>query len=193
MDIYFALKTFKPYFHWYFRKVITAWSSGTGTAGPIVSLLYAGITLLGISPRDTVRIMLIVPALQAITFWFLLRSPSQSIDDNNRAKNIAIIELNNNASQNVLPDIEVKLNGVKAKLKFIPKLAGFITPLVIVFIFEYVCVSGLVSATHRDLCILMRCIVRLLKYFVQFYFRSLKWFMCKTNGCRHRRSIDGFW
>lgn len=128
-----------------FRKVITAWSSGTGTAGPVGSLLYAGITLIGISPRDTVRIMLIVPAVQAATFWILLRSPSQPIDDNSCVKTIAIIELNNNTSENVHPDIEVKLHGVKAKLKFIPKLAGFIAPLVIVFVFEYICVSGLVS------------------------------------------------
>lgn len=92
--------------------------------------------------------MLIVPAIQAITFWILLRSPSQPNDDTNCVKNIAIIELNNNTAENVLPDIEVKLNGVKAKLKFIPKLAGFIAPLVIVFIFEYICVSGLVSAFH---------------------------------------------
>lgn len=90
--------------------------------------------------------MLIVPAVQAITFWILLGSPSQPNDDTNCAKNIAIIELNNNTAENVLPDIEVKLNGVKAKLQFIPKLAGFIAPLVIVFIFEYICVSGLVSA-----------------------------------------------
>lgn len=128
--------------------MITAWSSGTGSAGPVGSLLYAGITSIGISPRDTVRIMLIVPAIQAVTFWILLRSPtSQPNDDStNCVKNIAIIELNNNATENVLPDVEVKLNGVKAKLKFIPKLAGFIAPLVIVFIFEYICVSGLVSA-----------------------------------------------
>lgn len=141
-------KKFSSFSLVYFRRVITAWSSGTGSAGPVGSLLYAGITLIGISPRDTVRIMLIVPAIQAITFWILLRAPSsQPTDgDTNHVKNIAIIELNNNTAENVLPDIETKLSGVKAKLKFIPKLTGFIAPLVIVFIFEYICVSGLVSA-----------------------------------------------
>lgn len=90
--------------------------------------------------------MLIVPAIQAVTFWILLRSPtSQPNDDTTGVKNIAIIEMNNNAAENVHPDTEVKLDGVKAKLKFIPKLTGFIAPLVIVFIFEYICVSGLVS------------------------------------------------
>lgn len=128
------------------RKVITAWSSGTGSAGPVGSLLYAGITSIGISPRDTVRIMLIVPAIQAVTFWILLKSPtSQPNENTNCVKNIAIIELNNNPSENVHPDVGIKLDGVKAKLKFIPKLAGFIAPLVIVFIFEYICVSGLAS------------------------------------------------
>lgn len=130
-----------------YRKVITAWSSGTGSAGPIGSLLYAGITHLGIPPRDTVRIMLFVPAIQAISFWILLQLPSEQIDNKNCVKNIAIIELNDNAPAamvNAFTDVEVKLHGVKAKLKFIPKLAGFIAPLVIVFIFEYICVSGLV-------------------------------------------------
>lgn len=95
--------------------------------------------------------MLIIPAIQAATFWILLRSPSQAIDDDSGCvKNIAVIELNNNTSENVLPDVEMNLHGVKAKLKFIPKLAGFIAPLVIVFIFEYICVSGLVSGIYTS-------------------------------------------
>lgn len=92
--------------------------------------------------------MLVVPAIQAATFWLLLRPPTKTeVNNSAPVKNIAIIELNNNVLENVLPEvIEVKLKGVKAKLKFIPKLAGFIAPLVIVFIFEYICVSGLVSS-----------------------------------------------
>lgn len=90
--------------------------------------------------------MLIIPAIQATTFWILLRSPSKPTgDDNGVVKNIAVIELNNNTQENVHSDNETKLHGVKAKLKFIPKLGGFIAPLIIVFIFEYICVSGLVS------------------------------------------------
>lgn len=161
--MFFALKTIKPYRHVFFlltlethfRKVITAWSSGTGSAGPVGSLLYAGITHMGISPRDCVRIMLIVPAIQATAFWMLLRAPRQPVGDNKCVKNIAIIELNvSGASHTASPDVDVHLSGVKAKLKFIPKLISFIAPLVIVFIFEYICVSGLVCTRFesRSMC-----------------------------------------
>lgn len=55
------------------------------------------------------------------------------------------LEANSCAPDCVLPDLEIKLNSLKAKLKFLPQLVTFITPLVFVFIFEYICVSGLVS------------------------------------------------
>lgn len=89
--------------------------------------------------------MLIVPVIQAATFWFLLRSPREQAAESG-VINIATIESINCTPRNVnQPISEEKIKGVKAKLKFVPKLAGFIIPLVIVFIFEYICVSGLVS------------------------------------------------
>lgn len=125
------------------RKVITAWSSGTGSAGIIGSLSWAGLIALGISPRDVMRVMLIVPAIQAVTFWFLLRSPQKQVLKIG-LRNIDI-ESNDCRADGTMPTLDEKLSGLKAKLKFVPKLAGFIAPLVIVFIFEYICVSGLVS------------------------------------------------
>lgn len=131
------------YFYCNSRKVITAWSSGTGSAGIIGSLSWAGLIALGISPRDVLRTMLIVPAIQAVTFWFLLRTPQNQVPKTDvRNVDTVTIELNNYGAEYALPS---QLSGIKAKLKFVPKLAGFITPLVIVFIFEYICVSGLVS------------------------------------------------
>lgn len=126
--------------------MITAWSSGTGSAGIVASLSWAGLIALGISPRDVLRLMLIIPAIQALTFWVLLRSPQkQKLKSSVGPVDITTIESNNCGSDLVLPSLDVKLSGLKAKLKFVPKLAGFIAPLVIVFIFEYICVSGLVS------------------------------------------------
>lgn len=141
--------------------MITAWSSGTGSAGIIGSVSWAGLLGIGFLPRDTMRLMLIVPAIQAATFWFLLRSPKQDIVENS-VKNIATIEANSNNNNNNNTDVqenmrsnsEGKLNGFKAKLKFVPKLAGFITPLVIVFIFEYICVSGLVIKLFTKLLLI---------------------------------------
>lgn len=51
-------------------SVISTWSSGTGGAGILGSLAYAGLTqpqLAGLSPRDALLIMLVVPALFAAT------------------------------------------------------------------------------------------------------------------------------
>lgn len=116
--------------------MITAWSSGTGSAGIIGSLCWAGLIELGLKPTDVLHLMLIVPAIQAATFWILLRSPHKN---DVQTVNVATIE------SNAVNSVENKLRGVKAKLKFVPKLFHFIIPMVIVFIFEYICVSGLVS------------------------------------------------
>ncbi|XP_031627184.1 battenin-like [Contarinia nasturtii] len=124
------------------KKVITAWSSGTGSAGIIGSLCWAGLIALGLSPHDVLHLMLIVPAIQAVTFWFLLRSP-QKHRQKNDVKTIDITTIESSAADCVEPTLDIKLSGLKAKIKFVPKLVSFIAPMVIVFIFEYICVSGL--------------------------------------------------
>lgn len=53
-----------------FRHTISAWSSGTGGAGIIGALAYAGLTephLANLSPRNTLLVMLIVPVIFCIT------------------------------------------------------------------------------------------------------------------------------
>lgn len=125
--------------------MITAWSSGTGSAGIIGSVSWASLIALGISPRTVLRTMLIIPLIQGTTFWLILRSPqNQKPESIEKTIDIATIESNGNTIDFIQP-FEVKLSGLKAKLKFIPKLINFIAPLVIVFVFEYICVSGLVN------------------------------------------------
>lgn len=127
--------------------MLTAWASGTGSAGIIGSISWAGLIALGISPQNTLRIMLIMPVIQAATFWLLLKAPQNQMQSNNdKSTDIAVIESNECSAECVVSAVhEEKLSGLTAKLKFIPQLAPFILPLFIVFIFEYVCVSGLVS------------------------------------------------
>jgi battenin len=65
----------------YSKNTISAWSSGTGGAGLIGSLAYAGLTephLANLSPRNALLVMLIVPVVFAITYWFIL-VPSPSV------------------------------------------------------------------------------------------------------------------
>ncbi|KAE9548436.1 hypothetical protein FO519_008351 [Halicephalobus sp. NKZ332] len=69
---YLALSSHFP------SSVIAAWSSGTGGAGIIGSLVYAGLTephFANLSPKNACLTMLVVPALFAITYWFLMVVP----------------------------------------------------------------------------------------------------------------------
>ncbi|XP_064604901.1 battenin-like [Liolophura sinensis] len=57
------------------RNVISSWSSGTGGAGVLGALSYAGLTSLGVSPRTSVLIMTCVPVLMAFSYFVLLDKP----------------------------------------------------------------------------------------------------------------------
>lgn len=50
----------------YFRNVISTYSSGTGGAGVFGALSYAGLTSAGLSPRNTLFVMVIIPITMAI-------------------------------------------------------------------------------------------------------------------------------
>lgn len=54
------------------REVLGGWGSGTGGAGVAGALLYSGLTQMGLSPRVTLLIMLIVPFVMLISYFTLL-------------------------------------------------------------------------------------------------------------------------
>lgn len=112
------------------------------------SISYAALTsFAGMHPRSVMQIMLIIPVLDAIAFWILLRAPPKKDDDSTVPQvSIATIDYIKCPSP---PAIDTKLKGIKTKLKTLPALFTFIAPLVLVFIFEYTCVSGFVSLTER--------------------------------------------
>ena len=47
------------------RNVVSTWSSGTGAAGLVGALSYAGLTEV-LSPRHAVLVMLLVPVMMAV-------------------------------------------------------------------------------------------------------------------------------
>ncbi|KAG5832009.1 hypothetical protein ANANG_G00286570 [Anguilla anguilla] len=57
------------------RTVLGGWGSGTGGAGVAGALLYSALTQVGLSPRATLLIMLVVPAIMAASYFFLLEFP----------------------------------------------------------------------------------------------------------------------
>lgn len=131
-------------------------------------------------PRTAMKIMLIIPVLEAITFWLILRTPQKKTEDIDMPEiMIATIDCTKCPSTTA---IDGKFKGIKAKLKSLPPLLTFIAPLVIVFIFEYTCVSGFVSITainskQRNYSTLSKSIRRnIFDVFLFFQFYSLKWY-----------------
>ncbi|XP_060758003.1 battenin isoform X2 [Neoarius graeffei] len=55
--------------------VLSGWGSGTGGAGVAGALLYSAFTQAGLSPRVTLLIMLIIPAILLISYFVLLSFP----------------------------------------------------------------------------------------------------------------------
>uniref|UniRef100_A0A8C9VSG3 Battenin n=1 Tax=Scleropages formosus TaxID=113540 RepID=A0A8C9VSG3_SCLFO len=56
-------------------SVLGGWGSGTGGAGVIGAFLYSAFTQAGLSPRTTLLIMLVVPVVMTISYYFLLVFP----------------------------------------------------------------------------------------------------------------------
>lgn len=56
----------KIVYGFFFRNVISAYSSGTGGAGLFGALSYAGLTTAGLSPRNTLLSMIVVPVIMAL-------------------------------------------------------------------------------------------------------------------------------
>ena len=52
------------------------WGSGTGMAGVAGALIYAGLTsdLVGLSPRTTLYLMMVVPLLMAFRYDLLINN-----------------------------------------------------------------------------------------------------------------------
>ncbi|XP_048847703.1 battenin isoform X2 [Brienomyrus brachyistius] len=58
------------------RFVLGGWGSGTGGAGVAGALLYSAFTQLGLSPRETLLVMLVVPIIMAASYYLLLVFPA---------------------------------------------------------------------------------------------------------------------
>ncbi|KAM4530676.1 battenin-like [Odontesthes bonariensis] len=60
------------------RNVLEGWGSGTGAAGVAGSVLYSGLIQVGLSPRITLLIMLVVPFAMIVSYFGLL-VPASSV------------------------------------------------------------------------------------------------------------------
>ncbi|XP_025207270.1 battenin [Melanaphis sacchari] len=120
----------------YERSVITSWSSGTGAAGILGALTYAGLTgVFHLSPTTTMYLMLSVPFLMAVTFWVLLEHPKK--------EEIPTIPSD-------CPEFNTNTQSFSKKLSYVPSLLKFMIPLGLVYFFEYLINQGLFELVYFE-------------------------------------------
>ncbi|XP_055855569.1 battenin-like [Episyrphus balteatus] len=126
-----------PYTSNYNRNSLSTWSSGTGGAGVIGALAYAGLCAINVSSRNIMLIMLIFPVLECIAFWIILRKPSGLVD-------------NSVPSVTSVVEDDKPLQGWKEQLMYITSLFKYMLPLLFVYFFEYFINQGLFELVNFE-------------------------------------------
>lgn len=147
---------------------MSTWSSGTGGSGLFGALSFAALTTAGLSARKTVLLMLVVPVIMALTFFIILDHGKQ------RERTLRTVGTDRlvfsfpfyfvaklfifvfsdaeplmKESQDSFKDHLTPIN-MKSKCRMLPKMARFIVPLALVYLFEYFINQGVVS--NVDMC-----------------------------------------
>ncbi|XP_058812030.1 battenin [Topomyia yanbarensis] len=136
--------TFLAYGSYFNKNVISTWSSGTGGAGVIGALSYTGLTGFGLTPKATMLVMLVVPAVEAGCFWLLLRHK----DSSRTPKSANVEEVSMKEDYQTLPENDRPLVNWRQKIKYIPSLFIYMIPLVLVYLFEYFINQGLFELVY---------------------------------------------
>lgn len=121
----------------YNKNTLSTWSSGTGGAGVIGSLAYAGLYALKVSSRNIMLIMLILPVLECVAFWIILRKPTGLVDNSEPTVNSTI-------------ESDKPLQGAKEKLLYVISLFKYMLPLLFVYFFEYFINQGLFELVNFE-------------------------------------------
>lgn len=137
------------------RNVISTWSSGTGAAGLFGAVTYAGLLAIGMAAEKTMLLMLIVPLIQALAFFALLRRPTRNCrprtSNSSIASTASIVDdptyytsIDAPNPGHLLDTCNQPLHGIRNKLRYIPNLFQYILPLLTVYLCEYFINMGLV-------------------------------------------------
>ncbi|KAK2182717.1 hypothetical protein NP493_340g02013 [Ridgeia piscesae] len=114
------------------KNCVSTWSSGTGAAGLFGSLSYAGMTSAGLSARVSLLVILVVPAVMAVTYFFLLVRPKDvttKIRVNVDEEHDTLIENDNSPKMMQM--------SLKEKVLVIKSLLPYMVPLALVYFAEY--------------------------------------------------------
>ena len=126
--------SFLSHTHLFTEPVISSWSSGTGASGVIGAGSYAGLTSLGLQPRLTVLVMLVVPAGLALSFWCLLEP---SVSSSSGYEPLSSEDLS------LTPVPHSSPASFQHKLSVLRGLTKFMIPLGFVYFFEYLINQGI--------------------------------------------------
>lgn len=149
---------------------LAGWAMGTGVAGIFGSTAYAILTIF-LPVKTIMLIMTIVPLCMILIYIFIVKGERQkrieqlgqmkskrpkleSLSESKSAKRFerrSNIELNNNSFDNDYDDDSSHIEfGLKEKIKYLPKLANYFFPVVIVFFGGYFINQGLVEFIYYD-------------------------------------------
>ncbi|KAM3917724.1 battenin [Leptodactylus fuscus] len=135
--------TFLSLTAYFYSDVVSWWSSGTGGAGILGALSYLGLTEAGLSPRSSLLVMLIVPALLFISYFILLLPPSSLPRWKFPADNSIV---NTSDRRPLLGESSSELDSHRTmsdKWKIVKSLLKYMLPLSIVYFAEYFINQGL--------------------------------------------------
>lgn len=121
---------------------MSTWSSGTGGAGVLGSFSYAALVSIGLSPTLTMLIMLIVPLIEGLAFWLLLRDPNEI------PQHELELESQNPQTMGIQESIVTKEEeefSFNDKIRYMPSLLKYMLPIFLVYFAEYFINQGLVS------------------------------------------------
>lgn len=129
--------TFLAYSTQFDKNVVSTWSSGTGGAGIFGAVSYSILRAIGLTTRQTLLLMILVPSLELFTFFFILHPPRAS--GPTAVEQRLLVDDSPQHSHDPLP----ALDSVGQKISFIPKLMIYFIPLASVYFFEYFINQGL--------------------------------------------------
>lgn len=131
--------TFLAYSSFFNKNVISTWSSGTGGAGIIGALAYTLLRqVLKLDHRTSMLVMISVPIVEIIIFFFVLRKPSSTkIEDQQIGEDVSESE------ENIQP-----MRSLKEKLLYVKRLVPYMVPLGLVYFFEYFINQGLFELVY---------------------------------------------
>uniref|UniRef100_A0A673IRX1 Battenin n=1 Tax=Sinocyclocheilus rhinocerous TaxID=307959 RepID=A0A673IRX1_9TELE len=144
------------------RDVLSGWGSGTGAAGVAGASLYSAFTQAGLTPQVTLWIMLVVPVILAVSYFFLLVFPSSfpqwrrhedghstsRVVNSQERRPLIEEETDTETTQEEQEDKHIRPLSFTDKIYIMKGLLKFIIPLGVVYFAEYFINQGLLELLY---------------------------------------------